>query len=866
MSKHDESPIVRKIAFFIFDVFFKNDLINPIKSMKKLTGILLIMLAAGNAMAQNKIECIEWRVSAANQLYLPVFADKQSVDGKKFDHAALLESVQADDANLVKWQIVNLGSDSLIASVNGKDQLLQLAGFVKSDRWTKAFLNISTDAIFELYLDGNKIKNQGMSTDNPVKIDLTLGTGVHGLLLKLISTGKTTHFGASITAENSKAILMWTVNPNRTVTIHDILEGESVGDARISASGKYILIQMNEVMPGSGKLQHSFRIYDIELSRNLISLRNNTLRAAWLPKTDKLFYQVEKEGKYDVYLYDVRTGEESLAASGLKSPQRISWSPNEDYFLFSHTLEAEKPGDLKRIFGNEDRIPDTRDRSYLYYVDLKTKRVRPLTAGSESADLHDIKPDGSRILFSTSRMDYSEVPFSKQNLYELDPFTMHIDTIWKDKLNSGSCQYSPDGTQLLVSGGPETFGELGVKVSQGRIPNSYDTQLFLFDLRTKKIEALTRDFDPAVGRVFWAKDGKIYITADDRDYVNLYRMDLKKRNLTKINVPVEVITSIDFAADKPIAVFRGSSISSPEKLFALDLNTGKPTLLLDPKAEDMKEVEFGKSEEWNFVNTRGTTIYGRVYYPVNYDPEKKYPVIVNYYGGTTPTNRAFGGRYPKNIWAAEGYLVYVLQPSGSTGFGQDFSALHVNGWGREAIDDIIEGTQKFLSSFPSADSQNVGCIGASYGGFTTMLLQTRTDIFKTAISHAGISDITSYWGEGYWGYSYSSGATKYSYPWNRKDIYVDNSPLFNADKFRNSILLLHGTADTNVPVGESLQFYAALKILGKDVEMVLINGENHHILDYKKRLQWHDTIMSWFDMKLKDQPGHWNEMYPDKNL
>lgn len=834
--------------------------------MKKLTGILLIMLAAGNAMAQNKIECIEWRVSAANQLYLPVFADKQSVDGKKFDHAALLESVQADDANLVKWQIVNLGSDSLIASVNGKDQLLQLAGFVKSDRWTKAFLNISTDAIFELYLDGNKIKNQGMSTDNPVKIDLTLGTGVHGLLLKLISTGKTTHFGASITAENSKAILMWTVNPNRTVTIHDILEGESVGDARISASGKYILIQMNEVMPGSGKLQHSFRIYDIELSRNLISLRNNTLRAAWLPKTDKLFYQVEKEGKYDVYLYDVRTGEESLAASGLKSPQRISWSPNEDYFLFSHTLEAEKPGDLKRIFGNEDRIPDTRDRSYLYYVDLKTKRVRPLTAGSESADLHDIKPDGSRILFSTSRMDYSEVPFSKQNLYELDPFTMHIDTIWKDKLNSGSCQYSPDGTQLLVSGGPETFGELGVKVSQGRIPNSYDTQLFLFDLRTKKIEALTRDFDPAVGRVFWAKDGKIYITADDRDYVNLYRMDLKKRNLTKINVPVEVITSIDFAADKPIAVFRGSSISSPEKLFALDLNTGKPTLLLDPKAEDMKEVEFGKSEEWNFVNTRGTTIYGRVYYPVNYDPEKKYPVIVNYYGGTTPTNRAFGGRYPKNIWAAEGYLVYVLQPSGSTGFGQDFSALHVNGWGREAIDDIIEGTQKFLSSFPSADSQNVGCIGASYGGFTTMLLQTRTDIFKTAISHAGISDITSYWGEGYWGYSYSSGATKYSYPWNRKDIYVDNSPLFNADKFRNSILLLHGTADTNVPVGESLQFYAALKILGKDVEMVLINGENHHILDYKKRLQWHDTIMSWFDMKLKDQPGHWNEMYPDKNL
>jgi dipeptidyl aminopeptidase/acylaminoacyl peptidase len=346
----------------------------------------------------------------------------------------------------------------------------------------------------------------------------------------------------------------------------------------------------------------------------------------------------------------------------------------------------------------------------------------------------------------------------------------------------------------------------------------------------------------------------------------MYRLDMKKQNFTKIDLPVEVITSVDFAANTGKAVFKGSSISTPEKLYALDLTSGKSNLLLDPKAEQIKEVEFGRTEEWNFVNTRGTTIYGRVYYPVGYDPAKKYPVIVNFYGGTTPTNRAFGGRYPKNIWAAEGYFVYVMQPGGSTGFGQDFSALHVNGWGREAIDDIIEGTKKFLAAFPSADSENTGCIGASYGGFTTMMLQTRTDIFKTAIAHAGISDITSYWGEGYWGYSYSSGATRNSYPWNRKDIYVDNSPLFNADQFKNSILLLHGTADTNVPVGESLQFYAALKILGKEVEMVIVEGENHHILDYKKRLEWHDTIMSWFDKKLKNQPEHWNSMYPDKNL
>ncbi|MDX9903224.1 MAG: S9 family peptidase [Bacteroidales bacterium] len=834
--------------------------------MKKLIGLLFLLLMAGVTTAQNKTVCHDWRISGVTQLFLPFFADQSSVDGKKFDAAALLENVQSDDADLKKWPVVILPGDSILTSVNGENQLVRMAGFISSDRWTKASVNISTNAIFELSLNGKKVKSQGKPSDKPVKIDLTLGTGIHEVSLKLISMGKTLRFAADVSAANDSAALSWSTNPGRTLTINDILEGVNISGARISPSGKYVLMQTTEVLPGSGKSQSSFLVYDLELNRNLFALRNNALRADWMPQSDRFYYQVDREGTSDVIMYDMKTGTESVAASGLKSPGRIVWSPAEDYFVYTRNEEAEKTGDLKRVFDNEDRIPGTRNRSYLYIYNPGTKVSQPLTAGSRSAMLHAISPDSRRVLFSVSRQDYSEVPFSKQTLYELEISNMRLDTIWKDKLYGGSCQYSPDGTQLLVSGGPESFGTLGVKVSEGRIPNSYDTQLYLFDLKTGKAEPLTSNFDPAAGMAHWAPDGKIYLTATERDYVNLYRLDPKRRSFTKIDVPVEVVTSVDFAENRNVAVLRGTSIRAPQKLYAIDLATGKSSLLSDPGADRLADVLSGRTEEWNFKNSRGTTIYGRVYYPVNYDPSKKYPLIVNFYGGTTPTDRSFGGRYPKGVWAAEGYLVYVLQPSGSTGFGQDFSALHVNGWGREAIDDIIEGTKKFLAAFPSADAANVGCIGASYGGFTTMMLQTRTDIFRTAIAHAGISDITSYWGEGYWGYSYSSGATKGSYPWNRRDIYVDNSPLFNADKFSNSILLLHGTADTNVPVGESLQYYAALKILGKDVEMVLVSGENHHILDYKKRIEWHNTIMSWFDMKLKNQPQHWNEMYPDKSL
>jgi dipeptidyl aminopeptidase/acylaminoacyl peptidase len=225
--------------------------------------------------------------------------------------------------------------------------------------------------------------------------------------------------------------------------------------------------------------------------------------------------------------------------------------------------------------------------------------------------------------------------------------------------------------------------------------------------------------------------------------------------------------------------------------------------------------------------------------------------------------RDFGGRYPKEWWAANGYVVYVLQPSGATGYGQPFSALHVNDWGGTTSEEVIEGTRKFLDAHPYVDADRVGCIGASYGGFLTMLLVTKTDLFAAAVSHAGISSIASYWGEGYWGYSYNAVAAADSFPWNRLDVYIDQSPLFRADQVQVPILLTHGRSDTNVPAGESDAFYIALKLLGKPVEYVQIEDQDHWILDHDKRIVWSRTIMAWFDRWLKDQPAWWDALYPE---
>ena len=293
----------------------------------------------------------------------------------------------------------------------------------------------------------------------------------------------------------------------------------------------------------------------------------------------------------------------------------------------------------------------------------------------------------------------------------------------------------------------------------------------------------------------------------------------------------------------------------------MNLRNGKSRLIDDPMQASLKDIEFGKMESWRFTASDGTEIDGYACLPPGFDPAKKYPLIVYYYGGTSPSSAVMHHPYAPQVFASRDYVVYVVNPSGTTGYGQEFSARHVNGWGKRTAEDIIEGVKKFCDTHPFVDRKKVGCLGASYGGFMTQYLQTLTDIFAAAVSHAGISNVTSYWGEGYWGYSYNVIAAAKSYPWSNPELYTRQGSLFNADKIHTPLLLLHGTEDTNVPIGESIQIFNALRVLGRDVEFITVDGQNHVITDFDKKLIWQDTIMAWFAKYLQDDPRWWNELY-----
>jgi acylaminoacyl-peptidase len=489
--------------------------------------------------------------------------------------------------------------------------------------------------------------------------------------------------------------------------------------------------------------------------------------------------------------------------------------------------------------------------------------MRQVSPAEFSVSLQDFDNERGTLLLSRSISDYAAPPHMLTELLEYKLKDNSQTTIGKYR-TFNSAQYSSDG--LYITAGPEFGEKAGKTVADSQLSNNYDTQLYSVSYDGKNITALSKTFDPSIGQFSVLKNDDVILNVGEEDRRQLYVFDESKKRFNKVKTNLDVIERFSVSNGKsPTLVFAGTGAQLPQQVqLKTKLSNTKSKTLFNSKKAFYANTQLPSLEEFNFTNDQGTEIKGRVYLPSNLDKEKNYPALVYYYGGTSPVNRAFTGRYPFNLWAENGYVVYVLQPTGATGFGQDFSAKHVNAWGEYTANDIIKGTNAFLNKYSFVDKTKVGNLGASYGGFMTMLLATKTDMFSASISHAGISNITSYWGQGWWGYLYSGEASKNSFPWNNAKLYSEHSPVFNADKVKTPLLLIHGDADTNVPVGESHTMYTALKLLGQDVELVEYKGADHQIFARDKRFHWWNTMLAYFDKHLKEQPQWWHDLYPNK--
>jgi len=793
--------------------------------------------------AQVKTEVQEFNLSGPYAVAQPLAFDSVDVKGQKFDLKSLL------DAIALTSPVTGTFKGQVLPSLKDSRSVGLLSFYINNRDYLKGKITVKGPKNYKLFVDGKEGSTE-----------LALAPEHHKLVLKyLVEPSDTDSIQVTIDAPREVA---YTTSKSHFYTMHNCFDGRRPKRMGLSANGQYVALAYQTVS-NDGKTEWDYELRETKKGMLIRTLESNV---RWMPRSNTYIEDNTIDGHRILYKVDPVSGHRTTLAKDIPEGE-FTLSPTEDYLIIHAEEEGPKedPG-VFEVLEMDDRQPGWRKRGYICRYDFSTGVKQRLTFGSKGEYLMDISQDGKKLLIGCSRSRLTKRPTTVMDLYLVDAQTLKTDTLFRGAEFLAGVQFSPDGMQLLVSGNPEAFDRVGCQLPANVTPSMTEYELFLYDLSTKKVTPLTRDFDPSPSNVHWsAYDGQIYFIAENRDYEHLFVCNPRSGKISQLPVTGDVVYSFDYSEHGPMLAYISCKTMEPVSSYVMDLKTKKQQRYFDGSTL-LENVEIGTEQDFNFTNSRGDTVYGRFYCPKDYDPMKKYPLLVYYYGGCAPVGRYFDSTYNPVYWTSLGYCAYIVEPSGATGFGQEWASRHVNTAGHGPAEDIIEGTCALCRQYAFIDSTKIGCMGASYGGFMTMYLQTVTDLFAAAVSHAGIANHTSYWGEGYWGYNYSEVSMANSYPWSHRQLYVDQSPLFNADKIHTPLLLLHGNADTNVPLIESLQMFTALKLLGREVALVEVEGQNHHILDYAKRDKWLQTQMAWFQRWLKGDSSWWDALYPKKHL
>lgn len=812
----------------------------------------------------------EYKAAPPVEVRIPVAPDSSNSENT-FKIDQFLNSRRNNPYAALGWTTLVPGPDGKLQLAQGKEnpEFHTLSTRLRADRFAKGKLVLNSNTRASVKVNGEeKITNADDDSIKPeAKASLSLNPQADYEIIIDLLTDPKNEAAPEISLEFIPDAKYENVSfqsggdMKGRVSQASAIEGERVNRVSMSSNGKYVILNTSEVTNNTQTIR---RASLIETTTGRVLMADLPAGAQWIPGECAYTSVVSRKDAYDVYRTEVPSFETRLIARDV--PDRdFTILPGSRYLLYYDEVEAESvKGPMKRIVNPDDRIPGDKNRNYIVRLDLETNVAVPVTYGGPSTMVMAVNHDGSKFVYSAVRQTPDHFPFYAATLVEVDAVTLKCDTLIRNfEQTMTDVSYSPDGRQLFIIAGPDAFGGIGANYGDHEIGNDFDGQGYIFDIATRKARAVTRDFDPALISSNWNyADGNIYMLGETGFFQYIYRLDPKTYKITRLDSDLAFVKNFSMPSDnKEWLAYWGGSFTADGEAYLYNRRTGKSKLLSAPLREMTDRLQFGEMQPWDFTAADGSKIEGWFCLPPDFDPAKKYPLIVYYYGGTSPTNATFYHNYSPQVLASRDYVVYTLNPSGTTGYGQEFSARHVNAWGKRTAEEIIEGTKKFCETHPYVDSKKIGCIGASYGGFMTQYLLTRTDMFAAAVSHAGISNVTSYWGEGFWGYSYNSVAAARHYPWSDPDLFTKQGSLFNADKIHTPLLLLHGSEDTNVPIGESIQIFNALKILGRDVEFITVEGENHVIRGYDNRLIWQNTIMAWFAKYLQNDPNWWNSLY-----
>jgi dipeptidyl aminopeptidase/acylaminoacyl peptidase len=501
--------------------------------------------------------------------------------------------------------------------------------------------------------------------------------------------------------------------------------------------------------------------------------------------------------------------------------------------------------------------------------------VPPFSLGGQ--DQYQFSPDGKEIAY-TSNLDEVEATSTNSDVFTLaltDPNAKPKNLTAENKGSDSTPMYSPDGKWLAIR-------------SQFRAGYESDRfRLRLIDRATGKITNLTEDWDRWVDSMGWAPDSKwLYLTTGDKGQEPIYQLQLSGGE------PVEIADGSD---DSPTATPNGklvvyvrNSVEFPSELFTISGQTkGKgcgaykpePWSEMTPtdaakgnavinalterfctlwKAEALtsinrdafSQIQMQPVEPFWFTGSEKAKVQGFIVKPPNFDASKKYPVKFLIHGGPQGQwGDDWSFRWNPNLFAADGYVIVMINPRGSTGYGQKFID-DINGdWGGRAYQDLMLGLDYAEKTYPFIDKNRECALGASYGGYMANWLLGHTTRFKCIVSHDGMFNTESAYGttEELWFNEWEFKGT----PWTNRELYRKWSPHLFATNFKTPTLVVHGQLDYRLDVSEGFQLFTTLQRLGVPSKMLYFPDEGHWVLKPQNSQLWWKTVGDWVDQWTK---------------
>ena len=838
-----------------------------------------LVLSSSMTASAKDIKVDKFRIAGPFKLVAPVMVDSVKHDSSKFDSKSLLDS----SVNLDILKSATQTVDSVLPKNDSEAySMLLLQSSFSHINFVKAKVDVKKLKNYKLFIDGK---------ETAAGSDISLLPATHDIVIKCLQAPKSADT-CLVNIVTEKPELITVLGVDKQENGMKLLDNKTVVNAKISGhikpsgDGLYY-IQVDYQRFPDNSTEWTYILKETKTHRVALKTKKNI---SWVSNTPHTFqsYNDTKEGRALIFT-DAQTLKETVVCEKMPKDQ-VALLPNHKKAIVSKVQEGPKADEDKHIYYHpDDRIPGWRSRLSYSLFDLETGVTTPLTFGNRNISLLDISADSRKALFAVSTSDITHMLRTDyQTLLQLDLETMAVDTLIAKDYFMGACKYSPDGKQIAISANAEFANRIGCVLPADKFPNQYEYEMFLLDVskslsaNSADITPLTKDFNPSISNFAWSKyDGNLYFSADDGECLNVYKLEFaadkktKGKNysdykITKFDLPYPYVSHFYLADNAPFMGVSACDIVDLGKTYWVNTKTMKASMIEDVHQRELADYAKPTVRDFSFKNSEGYDIPGFYILPPGVDEataaKGSYPMLVYYYGGCSPVSKAFSTSYVFQVLASRGYVVYILEPRGCAGLGQEFGSWHGNTAGDPQTKDIIEGTQAFLKAHPYVNEKKLGCFGASYGGFMTQYLLTKTNMFSCGWSHAGISNHTSYWGYGYWGYTYSQVSMPGSYPWKDKQLYVDHSPLFNADKIKTPLLFTHGLNDRNVPPIESSQLYTALSLLGTPTAYVTFQGEEHHVKNYTRLLNWQHTFMAWFDRWLKDDATWWNELYKEPEL